>query len=260
MHLKRIRATNFRAFGDGTTAPVLDWELSPSMNILVGENDAGKTAVVDAIRHVLWTTSYEFVRLFDTDFHIDGVTRAQTLFIEATLADLSPDQEAAVLEWLTHEADGSRNLIIHLQARWIPPHANKRGRVDAITRSGRDGVGPEIGGAVRELVRATYLRPLRDAEAELRPGRQSRLSQILGAHKSIQGQGRNDFDATNAHEVPKNLVGLMAFTQHHLGKHEVIKGVQNDINDNYLSKFAFAGRWSVVAHSNRARLGAPANP
>lgn len=241
MHLKRIRATNFRAFGDGTTAPILDWELSPSLNILVGENDAGKTAVVDAIRHVLWTTSYEFVRLLETDFHISGATRAQSLFIEATLVDLNPDQEATALEWLTHEADGSRSLIIHLQARWIPPQIDKRGRVDVITRSGLDGAGPEIGVAVRELVRATYLRPLRDAEAELRPGRQSRLSQILGAHKSIQGQGENDFDANNAYEVPKNLVGLMAFTQHHLGKHEVIKNVQNDINDNYLSKFAFVG-------------------
>ncbi|KUJ91923.1 MAG: hypothetical protein XD38_0472, partial [Pseudomonas sp. 63_8] len=25
MYLKRIRAHNFRAFGDGTTAPELDW-------------------------------------------------------------------------------------------------------------------------------------------------------------------------------------------------------------------------------------------
>ena len=56
MYLKRIRASNFRVFGDGTASPVLDWDLSPGMNILVGENDAGKTAVVDAIRHVLWTT------------------------------------------------------------------------------------------------------------------------------------------------------------------------------------------------------------
>lgn len=241
MYLKRIRASNFRAFGDGTISPALDWELSEGMNILVGENDAGKTAVVDAIRHVLWTTSYEFVRLLETDFHINGSKRATSLFIEATLADLSPDQEAAALEWLTHEADGSRSLILHVQARWIPPQDNKRGRVDAVTRAGRSGVGPEIGVAVRELVRATYLRPLRDAEAELQPGRQSRLSQILGAHKSIGGQEKNDFVVATPTEVPKNLVGLMAFAQHHLGEHEVIKGVEKDINDNYLNKFAFAG-------------------
>ena len=57
MYLKRVRAGNFRTFGDGTAGPSLNWELSPGMNILVGENDAGKTAVVDAIRHILWTTS-----------------------------------------------------------------------------------------------------------------------------------------------------------------------------------------------------------
>jgi putative ATP-dependent endonuclease of the OLD family len=241
MHLKRIRARNFRAFGDGTVSPSLDWELSPGMNILIGENDAGKTAVVDAIRQVLWTTSYEFVRIYETDFHISGSKRTTSLFIEATLADLSPEQEAAVLEWLTHEADGSRNLILYLQARWLPPQENKRGRVDAVTRAGRDGAGPEIGSAVRELVRTTYLRPLRDAEAELRPGRQSRLSQILAAHKSIGGQEKNDFNAAAPKIVPKNLVGLMAFAQHHLGEHDVIKGVEQDINDNYLNKFAFAG-------------------
>ncbi|MHB1258712.1 ATP-dependent nuclease [Thiobacillus sp.] len=241
MYLKHIRARNFRAFGDGTVSPSLDWELSPGMNILVGENDAGKTAVVDAIRQVLWTTSYEFVRLFETDFHISGSKRTTSLFIEATLAELSPEQEAAVLEWLTHEVDGSRSLILHLQARWVPPQENKRGRVDAVTRAGRDGAGPEIGSAVRELVRTTYLRPLRDAEAELRPGRQSRLSQILSAHKSIGGQEKNDFNAAAPKDVPKNLVGLMAFAQHHLGEHDVIKGVEQDINDNYLNKFAFAG-------------------
>lgn len=136
MHLKHIRASNFRAFGDGTDSPSLDWELSPGMNILVGENDAGKTAVIDAIRQVLWTTSYEFVRLFETDFHISGATRTTSLFIEATLADLSPEQEAAVLEWLTHEVDGSRTLILYLQARWVPPQESKRGRVDAVTRAG----------------------------------------------------------------------------------------------------------------------------
>lgn len=241
MYLKRIRSSNFRTFGDGTTAPVLDWELNPGLNILVGENDAGKTAVVDAIRHALWTTSYEYIRLFETDFHVEGSSRARTLFIEATLVGLTNEQEAAVLEWLTYEPDGTCSLIIHIQARWIPPKDNKRGRVDAITRTGRDGAGPEIGTTVRELVRATYLRPLRDAEAELRPGRQSRLSQILAAHKNIQGQELNDFNPDKATEIPEKLVGMMAFAQHHLGKHEVIKGVEDDINDNYLSKFSFAG-------------------
>lgn len=37
--------------------------LSGDLNILVGENDAEKTGIVDTIRQVLLTTSYESVRL-----------------------------------------------------------------------------------------------------------------------------------------------------------------------------------------------------
>lgn len=241
MYLSRIRARNFRAFGDGATAPELDWELKPGLNILVGENDAGKTGIIDAVRQVLLTTSYESIRLFESDFHIHGSQRANSLWIEATLCKLTKEQQASVLEWMTLENDGTCSLIVHLQAKFFPAQASKRARVDVMVRSGRDGTGPEIGYAVRELIRATYLRPLRDAEAELRPGRQSRLSQILAAHNDIAGQDVNDFQKALPDTVPKNLVGLMAFAQHHLGEHKVIKSVQDDINKNYLKEFSFAG-------------------
>lgn len=241
MYLKHIRAKNYRAFGDGTSAPSLDWELNPGINVLVGENDAGKTGIIDSIRQVLLTTSYEPVRLFEQDFHINGADRAQTLTIEATLCGLSPDQEASVLEWLTLKDDGTCSLILHLEARYHSPQATKRARVQTVIRTGANGTGPEVGYAVRELVRATYLKPLRDAEAELRPGRQSRLSQILGAHNDIVGQEVNDFDKASPKDIPERLAGLMAFAQHHLGEHEVLKGVEKDINENFLSQFAFAG-------------------
>ena len=241
MYLKHIRACNYRAFGDGKTSPDLDWELNSGLNILVGENDAGKTCVVDAIRQVLLTTSYEPIRLFEQDFHIDGSDRAHTLSIEATLCGLSPDQEASVLEWLTLGKDGTCSLILHLEARYLPPQAKKRARVDTVVRTGTNGTGLEVGYAVRELVRTTYLKPLRDAEAELRPGRQSRLSQILGAHNNIDGQEVDDFDKASPRDIPERLVGLMAFAQHHLGQHPVVRGVQKDINDNYLSQFSFSG-------------------
>lgn len=93
MYLKHISARNYRAFGDSISAPELDWELNPGLNILVGENDAGKTCIVDAIRQILLTTSYENIRLFEQDFHIHGAIRSNTLCIEATLCGLSADQK-----------------------------------------------------------------------------------------------------------------------------------------------------------------------
>ncbi|WP_035568977.1 ATP-dependent nuclease [Caballeronia sordidicola] len=241
MYLHRVYAQNFRAFGDGENGPILDWELNKGMNVLIGENDAGKTTIVDAIRQVLWTTSFEYVRLFEHDFHISGSNRAVTLIIEATLKDLSPEQEASVLEWLTYEPDGSRTLILNLQARLLPPQAKRRSRIDTLVRAGRNGTGPEIGAAVRDLVRTTYLRPLRDAESELKPGRLSRLSQILGAHTLIAEQEKSDFDKVNPSVVPTTLVGLMEHAQHHIGKHDVVKTVQKNINENYLQRMSFAG-------------------
>jgi putative ATP-dependent endonuclease of OLD family len=240
MHLHHIRARNFRAFGDGTHASVLDWKLNAEMNILVGENDAGKSAIIDAIRLLLWTTSFEIVRLLEHDFHVRGATRADTLVIEATLRGLSPEQEASVLEWLTYEADGTRSLILNLQAKRHAAQAGRRARIETITRSGKNGTGPEVGSAVRDLVRATYLRPLRDAEAELRPGRQSRLSQILGAHALMVDQNKSDFDPTNPAVQAKTLVGMMDQAQYQIGGHAALGAVQTDINENYLGRMAFA--------------------
>ena len=241
MYLKKIQAKNYRVFGDGKSGPILNWELNPGLNILVGENDAGKTGIIDAIRQILLTTSYEPVRLYEQDFHITGEIRAEMLSIEVTLSALTPNQEASVLEWLTLENDGTCSLILHLEARFQPPSTTKRAKVFTVVRTGKNGTGPEIGYAVRELVRATYLKPLRDAEIELHSGRQSRLSQILNAHNGIIGQEFNDFNKEFPNDIPKMLTGLMAFAQHHMGDHEVIKSVEKDINENYLNKFMFSG-------------------
>ena len=127
-----------------------------------------------------------------------------------------------------------------LTARWVPATPKRRARVETEVRSGIDGAGPEIGAAVREMVRSTYLRPLRDAENELRPGRASRLSQILSAHPKTAGQEKNDFDKEKIGELPNTLVGMMAHAQHHMGEHELIREVEKDINTNYLDKFSFA--------------------
>lgn len=240
MYLHSIKAVNFRIFGSGTTAPKLDWTLNPGLNVLVGENDAGKTAIVDAIRLILWTTSFESTRIQEQDFHVAGNIRANVLTIEATLRGLDESQESALLEWLTYEKDGTSSLYMTLTARWVPATPKRRARVETEVRSGIDGAGPEIGAAVREMVRSTYLRPLRDAESELRPGRASRLSQILSAHPKTAGQEKNDFDKEKIDELPNTLVGMMAHAQHHMGEHELIREVEKDINTNYLDKFSFA--------------------
>ena len=77
MYLSELKIKNFRQFGAGE--PVFSVQFHEGVTALVGENDAGKTAVIDAIRHVLLTRDMEFMRLQIEDFHIqaDGQQAAE---------------------------------------------------------------------------------------------------------------------------------------------------------------------------------------
>lgn len=101
MHISEIHASGFRCFGPDRP---LSLKLRRGLNILVGPNDSGKTAVIDAPRFVLWTRGDDFVRLEPGDFHVkaDG-TKVTDLFIRCTFEDLTPDEEARFLEWCSNE-------------------------------------------------------------------------------------------------------------------------------------------------------------
>jgi putative ATP-dependent endonuclease of OLD family len=53
VYISEIKIENFRLFGSGDSAFMLRLKLG--LTAIVGENDAGKTAVIDAIRFVLGT-------------------------------------------------------------------------------------------------------------------------------------------------------------------------------------------------------------
>ena len=62
MYLKSLNLNNFRKFQN------LQVEFTKGLNLLVGENDAGKTAIVDAIKYVLNTQSFDYIRPSYEDF------------------------------------------------------------------------------------------------------------------------------------------------------------------------------------------------
>jgi putative ATP-dependent endonuclease of OLD family len=61
VYLSALKIENFRQFGHGDHA--LSIQFNEGVTALVGENDAGKTAVIDAIRYVLQTRDAEYLRL-----------------------------------------------------------------------------------------------------------------------------------------------------------------------------------------------------
>jgi putative ATP-dependent endonuclease of OLD family len=67
MYLSELKLWNFRKFGSINELIVekklrnadLKVEFSSGLNVLIGENDSGKTAVIEAIKIILKTHSYD---------------------------------------------------------------------------------------------------------------------------------------------------------------------------------------------------------
>ena len=234
MYLSEVFIENFRIFGTEDNA--LRMRLRPGLNVLAGENDSGKSAIIDAIRHVLWTTSFEYHRLSEEDFHVTGAERAASLRICCVFAEMSSHDAAQFLEWLSVDDKGKPILHVTLQATRLEESGGRRGgrRVAVTVRSGKNADGPAIEGEIREFLRVTYLRPLRDAEGELGPGKGSRLSQILRSHPDFEAEGTSDFDPAKPTEEPKTLVGIMRQADSRIDENDVIQAAKQRLNDDYL--------------------------
>ena len=179
MYLHQLRLWNFRKYATSDFLPIgqnnagLGIEFKPRLNILIGENNSGKTAIVDAIRYVLGTQSYDYQRLEDRDFFNVGNNRVNHLQIECIFKGLKDREAAGLLEWLGLDESNEYFLKVTLTA------SRRDNRIISDIKAGPDDEGVMMDAAARDLLRVTYLKPLRDADAELSPGARSRLTQIL---------------------------------------------------------------------------------
>lgn len=184
MFLKKLKIWNFRKIGTkdgslivGNKNPGIEVSFNPELNVLIGENDSGKTAIIDALRYVLGTRTFDNQRLDPNDFHYNekGV-QANELKIECLFTGFTNKQAGQFLEWIHTTNEGEYELKAWLTATL------KDNKIVQNIRAGTDDDGTFIEGGAKDLLRTTYLKPLRDAEIELSPGYRSRLAQILLNH------------------------------------------------------------------------------
>ncbi len=119
MYLSELRIENFRIFGAGDKALVLP--LQSGLNAIVGENDSGKTAIVDAIRLILGTRDQEYYRVEESDFHhpLEAISRETEIRLVGRFDDLSDEETGSFSEFLSHEdISGSSKpvLFVHWHA------------------------------------------------------------------------------------------------------------------------------------------------
>lgn len=171
MRIAAIHAQGFRNL-DGRVP------LSDRLAVLVGENNAGKSNVIDACRLLFEAEAGPRARrwITDEDFAHDGTgtRRTDTFELEAELADLDDAEQARMVTCLAPSL-GPGWARLRLRAR-----LRSDGRVDTEWLGG-DSDHPDLERWAREAITFTYLHPLRDAAADLRPGRENRLVALLSA-------------------------------------------------------------------------------
>ncbi|MGL5013712.1 MAG: ATP-dependent nuclease [Bacteroidales bacterium] len=208
MYLSTLKLWNFRKYGIKgdlfeSSLPGLEIEFKDGVNVLIGENDSGKTAITDAIRYVLRTQSQESIYIDEKDFFQDVDGRADELRIECTFKGFSDQDAAHFLEWIGFEeiksADGTDKKESEYVLRvWLYAR-NKDNSIYQYVKAGLNGDGNYMEGEARNLLRVVYLKPLRDALTEMTHGHKSRLAQILKSHKAF----RKTKDATGKEEAHK---------------------------------------------------------
>ena len=179
MYLSNIKLWNFRKFGTvgdlDLRRPNLNLQFTKGLNVLIGENDSGKSAILEAIKMVLKTHAYERLMWVKEDFY-EGT---EELRIELLIDGLTNSEAAHFTEWLGWTDGNPPRPILRLicTVRLIEDKP-----IPQEIRAGMDETGTAIDSQAKEYLKVTFLKPLRDAENELTAKKYSRLSQILEGH------------------------------------------------------------------------------
>lgn len=193
MIVSQLRLYDFRRFHSFDDKPGLSVSFHKGLNALIGENDSGKTAIIDALKLVLLTQSNDYVRPSEEDFYANqNHIYCDEFRIECTLSDFTQNEAKNFIEYLeiSKGLNGQLNYSLHLFYR-----AWKVGtRIFTDLRVGDPVEGVSLDSRARELLKTVYLRPLRDAEREMHSGRNSRLSQILLSHKVFRDNDKHTLE------------------------------------------------------------------
>lgn len=184
--LRAVKLFNFRKFVSRVDSqPGLTVKFHPGLNIIVGENDSGKTAVIDAIKILLGTVSDDHTRIQDEDFYFDGTNYSNSFKIEAVFCNLNEHEAGTFLEWLSFDNNNEYELHVRLTVERKTSESGRR-YLDRDLSAGDEGAESSLTSGARAYLHVTYLKALRNATDELTPGFRSHLPQLIAAHSEFR--------------------------------------------------------------------------
>lgn len=194
VYLSRLDLNNFRSCRETTVV------FQPGLTVLVGENNSGKSSIIDALRLVTLPTDGRRSRYCepgDFSFGAEG----DNIDVRATYADLSVAEAAMFISAMTGP---DANEIAYRMQYSGPGPQDRRGRY-MWTVGSNDG--PDVDSGGRDRLRHVYLPPLRDAEAALASGSGERIEFVLRTLaedtdiEDLETSSKSAFDNLETHEL-----------------------------------------------------------
>ena len=184
MYLENLRIKNFRCIEDLTI------EFREGLNVIIGENNTGKTTIIDALRFAFSIgMQRREIYLSSNDFFIDRFGRkTNEIEFHLTFSDISEEQKGVFYEMLSiskdEKDDENKDEIVNEKAK-LKLHLrygliNKNG-VERIKFKywGGEHEGENLPSELMDLFYFVYLGALRDAERDLKPNKGNRLGQLF---------------------------------------------------------------------------------
>lgn len=169
MYLNKLKISGYKNFDKDFSI-----NLNEGLNVLIGENGVGKSAIIDAIRMILLEDEFGRTSVSDTDFHREfskSATPSKNIKIKALFHNLTQEEQVAFLPWT--ELGDTASLSLQIDNK-----ENSRGRYKRFVWGGVS-QNTIFEWDLLNTIPCVYLPPLRDAEAKLREGRGSRLARLM---------------------------------------------------------------------------------
>lgn len=216
MFLNELKIKNFRLIKDTT------FNFSPGINILIGENNAGKTTVLDVLRICLGYKEQNALRVVKEDFKVDN--EFKDIEFDLSFKATEDKEKAYFIELYDAQKD---TLDLHFRF-----HLHKTQNFDRIytTVWGGKNEGNSIPEEVFHLFVHVYLDALRDAKKYLRPGRYNKLGELF-SNIDPQNFSKKYDKVGMINEVNTSLENSLIT--------EFINDVKEEYIDNHLNEIIF---------------------
>lgn len=183
MYLHKFSIKGYR------TIKELNLTFNKGVNIIIGENNSGKTAIIDALRLCLsYGSQFRDIYLDkDRDFYIDTEDPnedAKEIYFDL-IFEMDDTFEAAVFtDFISQDKDDKEKQTIQLHFKYYCEERNEK-KILRWNVWGGDYVGQSVPVEALQLLSFTYLSPLRDAVEKLRPN--ARGNKIAELYKNLKG-------------------------------------------------------------------------